>query len=50
MNAKWGKGRPAPEVIAAMPPKRQTLFRGVWHGMSEVPGINQYRDEANTAV
>ena len=50
VNAKWGKGRPAPEVIAAMPPKRQTLFRGVWHGMSEVPGINQYRDEANTAV
>ncbi len=50
VNSKWGKGCPSPEVIAAMPPKRQSLFRGVWHGMSEVPGINKYRDEANTAV
>ncbi|MDE2999718.1 MAG: phytanoyl-CoA dioxygenase family protein [Gemmatimonadota bacterium] len=50
VNAKWGKGRPALEVIAALPPKRQTLFRGVWHGMREVPGINQYVDEANRAV
>jgi len=50
VNAKWGKGCPAPEVIAAMPPLRQSLFRGVWHGMSDVPGINKYRDEANTAV
>jgi hypothetical protein len=50
VNAKWGKGCPAPEVIAAMPPLRQSLFRGVWHGMSDVPGINKYRDDANTAV
>ena len=50
VNAKWGKGCPAPEVIASLPPKRQTLFRGVWHGMREVPGINQYVDEANRAV
>lgn len=50
VNAKWGKGCPAPEVIDALPPKRQTLFRGVWHGMREVPGINQYVDEANRAV
>ncbi len=50
VNAKWGKGCPAPEVIGALPPKRQTLFRGVWHGMREVPGINQYVDEANRAV
>ena len=50
VNAKWGKGCPPPEVIAALPPKRQTLFRGVWHGMREVPGINQYVDEANRAV
>ena len=50
VNEKWGKGCPAPEVIAAMPPKRQTLFRGVWHGMSQVPGINQYYEEANRAV
>ena len=50
VNAKWGKGCPAPEVVASLPPKRQTLFRGVWHGMREVPGINQYVDEANRAV
>lgn len=50
VNAKWGKGCPPPEVIASMPPLRQSLFRGVWHGMSDVPGINKYRDEANTAV
>jgi hypothetical protein len=50
VNAKWGKGCPAPEVIAAMAPKRQTLFRGVWHGMSEVPKVNMYYDEANRAV
>ena len=48
VNAKWGKGCPPPEVIAAMPPLRRTLFRGVWHGMSEVPNINKYHDEANT--
>ena len=48
VNAKWGKGCPPPEVIAAMPPLRRTLFRGVWHGMREVPGINKYHDEANT--
>ena len=48
VNAKWGKGCPPPEVIAAMPPLRRTLFRGVWHGMREVPGINKYHDDANT--
>ena len=50
VNAKWGKGCPPPEVIAALPPKRQTLFRGVWHGMREVPGINQYYEQTNRAV
>ncbi|MEE2658194.1 MAG: phytanoyl-CoA dioxygenase family protein [Candidatus Latescibacterota bacterium] len=50
VNAKWGKGRPTDEVIDAMSPKRQTLFRGVWHGMNEVPGVNRYCDPANTAV
>ncbi len=50
VNAKWGKGCPPPEVIAALSPKRQTLFRGVWHGMTEVPKINKYYDEANRAV
>ena len=50
VSAKWGKGCPAAEVIASMPAKRQTLFRGVWHGMSDVPGINRYYEEANRAV
>ena len=50
VSAKWGKGCPPAEVIAAMPPKRQTLFRGVWHGMSDVPGINKYYEKANRAV
>lgn len=50
VTSKWGKGRPPLEVIEAMAPKRQTLFRGVWHGMSEVPGVNRYYEEANTAV
>ena len=48
VNAKWGKGCPPSEVILSLPPKRQTLFRGVWHGMTEVPQINKYYDEANT--
>ncbi|MSS70578.1 MAG: hypothetical protein EXS64_03715 [Candidatus Latescibacteria bacterium] len=50
VNSKWGKGCPAAEVIAAMAPKRQTLFRGAWHGMTEVPKINKYYDEANRVV
>ncbi|NKB66345.1 MAG: hypothetical protein GKR89_04745 [Candidatus Latescibacteria bacterium] len=50
VSAKWGKGRPTDEVIAAMAPKRQSLFRGVWHGMSDIPGINKYHDDVNLAV
>lgn len=50
VNAKWGKGCPVEEVVDAMAPKRQTLFRGVWAGMSEVPEINRYYDRANHAV
>lgn len=50
VNSKWGKGCPPTEVIAAMPEKRQTLFRGVWHGMGEVPGINRYYEVENKAV
>ncbi|HCR18178.1 MAG TPA: hypothetical protein DIU35_11905 [Candidatus Latescibacteria bacterium] len=50
VNAKWGKGCPPAEVIAALPPKRQTLFRGAWHGMTEVPKINKYYEEDNRAV
>ena len=48
VNAKWGKACPPPEFIASLCPKRQTLFRGVWHGMLDIPGINKYYDEANT--
>lgn len=50
VNSKWGKGCPAADVIAAMAPKRQTLFRGAWCGMSEIPQVNKYYDEANRAV
>ncbi len=50
VNSKWGKGCPAPEVVASFPDKRRTLFRGVWHGMSDVPGINKYYEAANQAV
>ena len=50
VNAKWGKGCPAAEVIASFPAKRRTLFRGVWHGMSDVPSINKYYETANQAV
>ena len=50
VNAKWGKNCISEEVIAAMPPLRQTLLRGAWHGMGEVPGINRYYDEANRAI
>lgn len=50
VNSKWGKGCPPTEVIAAMPPKRQTLFRGVWHGMGAEPGINRYYEAENQAV
>lgn len=49
VNAKWGKHCPPQAVIDAMPPLRQSLFRGVWHGMKDVPGINKYYDEANTS-
>ena len=50
VNSKWGKGCPTAEVVASFPEKRRTLFRGVWHGMSEVPGINKYYEEANKAI
>ena len=50
VNSKWGKGCPAPEVVASFSEKRRTLFRGVWHGMSDVPGINKYYEAANQAV
>ena len=39
-----------PEVIAAMKPKRQTLFRGVWTAFGEGERSNKYYSEANHAV
>ena len=37
-----------PEVIVALAPKRQTLYRVVWAGGGEAPGGNKYYDEVNT--
>jgi hypothetical protein len=50
INEKWHKGGPSREVIATMPPLRQTLFRGVWHGQGDNKGKNIYFDEENLAV
>jgi len=49
VNAKWGKHCPPQAVIDSLPPLRQSLFRGGWHGMRDVPGINKYYDEENTS-
>jgi len=37
-------------VIESMPPKRQSLFRGVWTGMDAPPKLNVYVDAVNRAV
>jgi hypothetical protein len=53
VGAKWGgpqQGAVPPEVVASFPPKRQTLFRGVWTGMPPNKGLNTYYDEKNYAV
>ena len=50
VNSKWGLNSVPEEVIAAMPPKRQTLFRGVWVGAGKVMRDNLYIDEENVAV
>jgi ectoine hydroxylase-related dioxygenase (phytanoyl-CoA dioxygenase family) len=53
VGAKWGgpnQGAIPPEVVASFPPKRQTLFRGVWTGMPPNKGLNTYYDEKNYAV
>ena len=50
VNSKWGLNSVPDEVIAAMPPKRQTLFRGVWVGAGKVMRDNKYFDEENVAV
>ena len=50
VSSKWGKGNVAPEVIAAMKPMRQTLFRGVWTAFGEGERSNKHYSEANRAV
>ena len=50
VNSKWGMCSVPQEVIAAMPPKRQTLFRGAWVGAGDKMKNNMYYDEANYAV
>ena len=32
-SVKWHQGGPQHEAVMAMPPKRRTLFRGVWIGV-----------------
>lgn len=49
VGSKWHRSSPSPEVIAAMPPKRQSLFRGVWADTS--PGTGNWAYDAdNRAV
>jgi len=50
VNSKWGKGTIPPEVVARMPPKRQTLMRGAWAGMGDGEDMNKYYDEENHRV
>lgn len=50
VNSKWGMCSVPREVIATMPPKRQTLFRGAWVGAGDKMKRNVYYDEANYAI
>jgi len=50
IGAKWHPGGPPTEVIDTMPPKRQSLFRGVWTGAGEGKSVNRYYDHENQAV
>jgi hypothetical protein len=43
-------GHVAPEVIAAMKPIRQTLFRAVWTAFGDGERSNKHYSEANRAV
>lgn len=38
------------DVLDAMHPKRQSLFRGVWTGAGEGKSGNKYIDESNRAM
>lgn len=47
--AKWAPHGLPKAVVDALPPKRQSLFRGVWTGAGEGKGVNKYVDEVNRA-
>ena len=46
-SAKWHYGSPPHETVMAMPPKRRTLFRGVWIGVGQTN--DEYSNE-NRAI
>jgi hypothetical protein len=48
--SKWAPHGVPKEVLDALPPKRQSLFRGVWTGAGEGKGVNKYFDEFNRAI
>jgi hypothetical protein len=50
VGCKWHSGGPPKDVVLSMPPKRQSLFRGVWTGAGEGKSVNHYVDEANLVV
>ena len=50
INCRWGRGSVPREVVAAMPPKRQTLFRDVWAARGKPMDANLYYDEQNFAA
>jgi hypothetical protein len=50
VNAKWHRGCPPDHMIAAMAPKRQTLFRAAWVGEGEGLDVNRYYSDWNRAV
>ena len=47
--SKWAPHGVPTEVIHAMPPKRQSLFRAVWTGAGEGKDVNTYVDDVNRA-
>ena len=50
VNSRWGRSSVPREVVAAMPPKRQTLFRDVWVARGKSRDANNYYDEENFAA
>ena len=46
-SAKWHYGAPPHETVMAMPPKRRTLFRGVWIGVGQ---SNEEYSNENRAI